>query len=97
MGVDGVGKGDPPNHGVVGDVPNWGNGEAGLGSVKCGRGDWGRAFAVPSRKSPECNAERGLWISPGDPSSSVALAARGYSCDCGNLSWALFSSFNSSG
>lgn len=63
-----------PNQGVVGEELKSANGEAELG---LGKGDpgvfesWGSV--APSLKSPECNADRGLWISAGDPSSSVSL------------------------
>lgn len=63
-----------PNQGVVGEELKLAKGAAELGP---GKGDpgafesWGSV--APSLKSPECNADRGLWISAGDPSSSVAL------------------------
>lgn len=68
------GKIGAPNQGVVGEELKLAKGEAELGP---GKGDpgafesWGSV--APSLKSPECNADRGLWISAGDSSSSVAL------------------------
>lgn len=75
-------KGDGPNQGVVGDVPSCGNAELELRLEKPSqngiRGDCGVSWVIPSRKSPECSADRGLCMSAGDPSSSISCISSGY-------------------